>query len=291
MNKKNPSHGIWDEPIPEDIAQTIGSGEQDDSPKQKFDPTLDYLPTPNKDANKPTQSKESAEPLDDNGVNPGIEKKPVPDEGPVNSNAEHPSEENISPFQESEIKNNKDCSESIESKPEEKKVAFFGNASKFTKPTIIRASVKSVYPHIVIALVCIVLALFPSLFISVLGDVSTIPAMILENLPTIVTTFFILFSIFIFAIMSKELATGSLWLYEGFLKFKKGLIRNEMHYYGNIQAVEVQRSVSSLWSDTGDLIILYAKGSITLCNVGSPFTIRNEIRERILHHEKNNEKN
>lgn len=290
MSDRQKPHGCWDEPIPGNIAS--GLKETEGATNGEFNPAFGKTPRRESPVVKtPIESSITSE-LDDPAIfskrdrngraQESAEQASKLDRAAASdSGAEIP---NVSTGAQADINALNDRQDS----PVKKKKALLGNTEKFTKPKLIRASVKTVIPHIVLVIVCAIIALFPATVIGLLGEeVKEFPDYIVKGLPIGTTAFFTLLALMILVTMFRNLATGSLWLYDGYLKFRIGVIGNEMHAYENLQKVDVQRTLSSLWSDTGDLIILHPKGSMTLRNIYAPFDIK-EMLEKKIEHYKNN---
>lgn len=295
------SQGLWDEPIPEEIASALSVGEEVTPVKEEFNPAFGQtsLHRPRRETpvtKRSVKNNDIKSAVTDDAEVPDVSdmySPPAPRDNKPQSVKTHqqaycPQQHAIDP-QGSEsttvsthTSSDINQSNSNQSKLDGKKKTLFGNVDKFTKPKLIRASVKTVIPHIILVFVCGLIAWFPSVVVSLIGDeINQFPQNIVDVFPTGVTVFFAGLALMIILTMFRSLATGSLWLYEDYLKFRIGVIGSEMHYYGNLQKVGVQKTLSSLWSDTGDLIILHPKGSMTLRNIYAPFEVQERLNKKI----------
>lgn len=291
MSDENKDRDIWDEPIPDDISGLLGNENNSQEPM----PASSEIPvnssfTPGQVSNplfkmENFSNSPSVEATDASTVKldytvPNEEFEEVGSLGPLTGGKKN-SQDSIPTFSDSS-KSEKDDKPAIEGEDLQDDLSI-----KYTKPIKIKASIQSVYPHILILSLTLVVSFFPNILLSLYEtDIAELPISLQEYLPSVLKYFFLILSTLVIVIIFKTLNRGTLQLFDGMMQYKKGLVHNKKIHYGNIQGIEVHRSLSSAWSETGNLIVFHRSGDFTIENVHKPFDIKEIILEKIQRNEK-----
>lgn len=155
--------------------------------------------------------------------------------------------------------------------------------SKFSKSSKYRASIISTYPFLVIAALSMGLAQYPDFLSDAFfkpEQLAQLPQFLQNNIGKVLT--FLLYGVAIAMsfVAFKQLAQGTLIVFDDYIKFKKGLFDTKKILYVDLVSITVHKAPMSIFTDIGNIELSSSFDEIKLNNVSKPTELRSLILEK-----------
>lgn len=152
----------------------------------------------------------------------------------------------------------------------------------FIKAKKYRSSIKAFYPHLIIAALAVIVALFPSLGELIFSDedLAKLPEWLRENFHLLVKVISGLVALLLVVVVIKQKSSGVIKVYGDYLEYKKGLLNSTTIHYADIRTIDVQRCLASMYAPIGDLHIISNRDHIIMPNLLDPFRLKTAIEQR-----------
>lgn len=152
----------------------------------------------------------------------------------------------------------------------------------FSKPKKFSASIKAAIPAATVAMLFGVMSFFPDAVANGLfspEDLKKLPESIAAYLPSIFKVLLSIVALVFLFFSFKAKSQGTLFVYEGYLKHKTGLLANTKIAYQDIQAVDIHRNILSGFFDIGDLEVTSSSAEIKMSSIENPKEIKSLIEK------------
>ena len=152
----------------------------------------------------------------------------------------------------------------------------------YAKPVKYRSSIKAFYPHFALSAFCALVALFPSIALSIFKekDLAEMPEWLATNLPLIIRVMSAVFAVALLGMIVKLKSTGVIKVYADYLTYKKGIGKGTTIHYADIRTKEVHRCLATLYAPVGDLHVISADTHIVMPNLLNPFDLQDALLKR-----------